>query len=166
MIGRTAKFQTFHDFIDYVVQEISQLNTFKNKSQMDSMTEFKKKIDGALEAFKIQINNLTPKELTAQMLSELEEKFESTLRLYDDRLQDTRVENANYSVGIQKKSEEMSKQMNTLMVTQKYINKKLSKLKNLENFDINEVTETSEKVNKIFDILRDLAFYHPEVKKN
>ena len=112
MIGRTAKFQTFHDFIDYVVQEISQLNTFKNKSQMDSMTEFKKKIDGALEAFKIQINNLTPKELTAQMLSELEEKFESTFRLYDDRLQDTRVENANYSVGIQKKSEEMSKQMN------------------------------------------------------
>ena len=168
VIGKKAKFQTFHEFIDYIIQEISQLNMFKNKSQMDSMSAFKKKIDGVLEAFKIQINNLTPKEITNQMIHEVEEKFESTLKLYDDRLQDTRVENANYSVGIQKKSEEMSKQMNTLMVTQKYINKKLSKLKNLENFDLitNEITETSTKVNKIFDILKDLASFHPEVKKN
>ena len=78
---------------------------------MDSMSAFKKKIDGALDTFKIQINNLTPKEITNQMIHEVEEKFESTLKLYDDRLQDTRVENANYSVGIQKKSEEMIKQM-------------------------------------------------------
>ena len=134
---------------------------------MDSMTEFKKKIDGALDAFKIQINNLTPKEITNQMINDLEKKFENTFKLYDDRLQDTRVENANYSVGIQKKSEEMSKQMNTLTVSQKYINKKLSKLKNLENFDLitNEIIETSEKVNKIFNILKDLASFHPEVKR-
>ena len=168
MIGRTAKFQTFHDFIDYVVQEISQLNTFKNKSQMDSMTEFKKKIDGALEAFKIQINNLTPKELTAQMLSELEEKFESTLRLYDDRLQDTRVENANYSVGIQKKSEEMLKQMSTLLNEQNSINKKIEKIQKFEGYNIlsTEISEINIKINKIFDILRDLASYHPEVKRD
>ena len=56
VIGRKAKFQTFHDFIDFVVQEITQLNIFKNKNQMDSMSSFKKKIDGILETFKIQIN--------------------------------------------------------------------------------------------------------------
>ena len=168
MIGKTAKFQTFHDFIDYVVQEISHLNTFKNKSQMDSMTAFKKKIDGALDAFKIQISNLTPKELTTQMLSELEEKFESTLRLYDDRLQDTRVENANYSVGIQKKSEEMLKQMSTLLNEQNSINKKIEKIQKFEGYNIlsTEISEINIKINKIFDILRDLASYHPEVKRD
>ena len=61
VIGKKAKFQTFHEFIDYIIQEISQLNTFKNKSQMDSMAAFKKKIDGVLEAFKIQINNFNTK---------------------------------------------------------------------------------------------------------
>ena len=61
VIGKKAKFQTFHEFIDYIIQEISQLNTFKNKSQMDSMSAFKKKIDGVLEAFKIQINNFNTK---------------------------------------------------------------------------------------------------------
>ena len=168
MIGKTAKFQTFHDFIDYVVQEISHLNTFKNKSQMDSMTAFKKKIDGALDAFKIQISNLTPKELTTQMISELEEKFESTLRLYDDRLQDTRVENANYSVGIQKKSEEMLKQMSTLLNEQNSINKKIEKIQKFEGYNIlsTEISEINIKINKIFDILRDLASYHPEVKRD
>ena len=35
VIGKTAKFQTFHEFIDYVIQEISQLNIFKKKSQID-----------------------------------------------------------------------------------------------------------------------------------
>ena len=132
------------------------------------MTEFKKKIDGALEAFKIQINNLTPKELTAQMLSELEEKFESTFRLYDDRLQDTRVENANYSVGIQKKSEEMLKQMSTLLNEQNSINKKIEKIQKFEGYNIlsTEISEINIKINKIFDILRDLASYHPEVKRD
>ena len=168
VIGKKAKFPTFHEFIDYVIQEINQLNKFKNKSQMDSMAAFKKKIDGVIDTFKIQINNLTPKEITIQMIKELEEKFESTFKLYDDRLQDARVENANYTVGVQKKFEDMIKQMNTLTVTQKYINKKLSKLKNLENFDLitNEIAETSVRVNKIFDILRDLTSYHPEVKRN
>ena len=59
MIGKTAKFQTFHEFIDYVNQEISQLNLFKNKLSLDSMTSFKKKVDGTLDTFKLVINNLT-----------------------------------------------------------------------------------------------------------
>ncbi len=59
MIGKTAKFQTFHEFIDYVNQEISQLNLFKNKLSFDSMTSFKKKVDGTLDTFKLVINNLT-----------------------------------------------------------------------------------------------------------
>ena len=74
VIGKTAKFQTFHEFIDYVILEISQLNIFKNKSQMDSFTSFKKKIDGALEAFKIQMNNFTPKEITNQLLNDLQDQ--------------------------------------------------------------------------------------------
>ena len=168
IIGKSAKFQTFHEFIDFVVQEISQLNLFKNKSQMDSMTSFKKKIDGIIEAFKIQIHNLTPKEVTYQIVNDLEKKMNNVFKIYDDRLQDTRVENANYSVGIQKKAEEMDKHINSLMAAQKYINKKLEKVEDIENLNvvIEELSGINPKINKIFNILRDLASYHPEVKKN
>ena len=168
IIGKKAKFQTFHEFIDFAIQEITQLNIFKNKSQMDSMSAFKKKIDGVLEAFKIQINNLTPKEVTNQLLSDLEQKMNSIFKLYDERLQDSRAQNANYSIGLQKNMEEMNKQISNFIMTQNFIIKKLEKLQNPEIFNIinNEINEINVKIYKIFDILRDLAAFHPEVKKN
>ena len=168
IIGKKSKFQTFHEFIDFAVQEITQLNIFKNKSQLDSMSAFKKKIDGILDTFKIQINNLTPKEVTNQMLNDLEQRMNSTFKLYDDKLQDSRAENANYSIGLQKNVEEMNNQIANLIMTQNYIDKKLEKLQNPEIFNIisNEIMELSVKINKIYDILRDLAAFHPEVKKN
>ena len=168
VIGKTAKFQTFHEFIDYVILEISQLNIFKNKSQMDSFTSFKKKIDGALEAFKIQMNNLTPKEITNQLLNDLAQKIDSTFKLYDEKLQNIRAENFNYSINIKKKTEEMNKQINNLMIEQNYINKVLKKIQKFEFLNIlnNEITEVNEKINKAFNILRDLSSFHPEVKHN
>ena len=168
VIGKTAKFQTFHEFIDYVILEISQLNIFKNKSQMDSFTSFKKKIDGALEAFKIQMNNLTPKEITNQLLNDLAQKIDSTFKLYDEKLQNIRAENFNYSIAIKKKTEEMNKQINNLMIEQNYINKVLKKIQKFEFLNIlnNEITEVNEKINKAFNILRDLSSFHPEVKHN
>ena len=168
IIGKTAKFQTFHEFIDYVIQEISQLNNFKNKTSLDSIVPFKKKVDGTLEAFKIQINNLTPKEITEQMINDLESKMNSNFKLYNDKLKEARVENAHYSLNIQKKAEEMDKQISNLMLAQNYINKKLEKIQNLENFNFlgSEIISANTKINKIFDILKDLVAFHPDVKKN
>ena len=168
VIGKTAKFQTFHEFIDYVIQEISQLNIFKKKSQIDSMTSFKKKIDGILNAFKIQMNNLMSKEKAKQLINDLEERMNSTFKLYDERLQDARVENANYSIDIQKKAEEMNKQINNLFKAQNYMDKKFEKLQKFELINIlsNEIIETNDKINKAFIILNDLASFHPEVKRN
>ena len=168
VIGKTAKFQTFHEFIDYVILEISQLNIFKNKSQMDSFTSFKKKIDGALEAFKIQMNNFTPKEITNQLLNDLAQKIDSTFKLYDEKLQNIRAENFNYSIATKKKTEEMNKQINNLIIEQNYINKVLKKIQKFEFLNIlnNEITEVNEKINKAFNILRDLSSFHPEVKHN
>ena len=168
VIGKTAKFQTFHEFIDYVILEISQLNIFKNKSQMDSFNSFKKKIDGALEAFKIQMNNFTPKEITNQLLNDLAQKIDSTFKLYDEKLQNIRAENFNYSINIKKKTEEMNKQINNLIIEQNYINKVLKKIQKFEFLNIlnNEITEVNEKINKAFNILRDLSSFHPEVKHN
>ena len=168
MIGKTAKFQTFHEFIDYVNREINQLNLFKNKLSLDSMTSFKKKVDGTLDTFKLLINNLTPKEVTEHMISDLEQKFNSTFKIYDDRLQDTRVENSHYSKGIEKKAEGLDKQIENLKKAHNIIKQKIEQIQNLENFNIlsNELFSTNQRINKIFDILRDLVIYHPDVKRN
>jgi seryl-tRNA synthetase len=44
IIGYSAKFKTFHDFIDYVLKHISDLDLFKEKSIHD-LGPYKKKID-------------------------------------------------------------------------------------------------------------------------
>ena len=63
IIGNSAKFKTYHDFIDYVLTEISQLILFKEKSGLD-IVPFKRKIEQSIDAFKIQMNNFSTKEFT------------------------------------------------------------------------------------------------------
>ena len=168
VIGKKAKFQTFHEFIDYVIFEINQLDIIKKKSQIDLITPFKKKIEGIIETFKIQINNLTPKEVTNQLINDLGQRMDSTFKLYDERIQDTRVENANYTINIQKKVEEMNEQINGLIKKQNYMYKKLEKIQKFEFLNIlsNEIIDVHDKINKAFIILKDLCSFHPEVKNN
>jgi hypothetical protein len=61
----------------------------------------------------------------------------------------------------------MNKQIANLIMAQKYINIKIKKFLNPEIFNIitNEITELNSKINKIYDILRDLVAFHPEVQK-
>jgi len=96
------------------------------------------------------------------------DQFNNALKIYDDRLQDTRVENSYYSKGIEKKAEELDKQIENLKHAHNIIKQKIEQIQNLENFNSlnNELFSTNQKINKIFDILRDLVTYHPDVKKN
>ena len=102
------------------------------------------------------------------MINDLDQKFNNALKIYDDRLQDTRVENSHYSKGIEKKAEELDKQIENLKHAHNIINQKIEQIQNLENFNSlnNELFSTNQKINKIFDILRDLVTYHQDVKKN
>jgi len=56
------------------------------------------------------------------MINDLEQKFNSTFKIYDDRLQYTRVENSHYSKGIEKKAEDFNKQIEHLKHAYNIIN--------------------------------------------
>ena len=45
----------------------------------------------------------------------------SEFKLFDDRIKDTQVENAHFSLEIQKKGEEMDKQIDNLRTAQRYL---------------------------------------------
>ena len=110
IIGTKAKFKNFHAFIDYVIDQISDLITFKEKTN-HTLIPYKKKLESMQEDLKKQMNSIieTNKTYTKEKITEAEEKMQSLIQLYDDRLQDTRVENAHYSIGLEKKAEELSK---------------------------------------------------------
>ena len=88
--------------MDYIIQEIAQLMIFKDKSGLD-LTPYKKKIEQTIESFKLQMNGFSSKEYTDNAVNACEERIKGSLKIFDDRLQDTRVENSHYSFGIKKR---------------------------------------------------------------
>ena len=164
IIGNSCKFSSFHDFMDYVIQELAQLCLFRDKSGLD-LGPFKKKIDTALETLKLQINHFCSKDFVNTTISQSEERIQSLLKIYDDRLQDTRVENSHYSLGLIKKTEEITKKMEKL---RKYQNQLLDAKNNEEIFNTynNEIYSIKSRINKINEIIKELLSYHPSSKAN
>ena len=167
LIGKTAKFKNFHEFMDYVVQEIAKLVIFKEKSGLD-LTPFKRKIDTTLDEFKILIKNFNTKEVTNTLINQAEERMKNLVKIYDDRLQDARVENSHYAFGMQKKAEEMDKKLEILQKMQKNLKKMSEKHQNEDfvNDFYSEISSIKHRINKINEIIKELLSYHPASKNN
>ena len=163
IIGNTCKFKTFHEFMDYVLKEIAQLVIFKDKSGLD-LTPFKRKIDIALDNLRLQMNNFCSKDFLKTSLSQSEEKIQSLLKIYDDRLQDSRVENSHYVCGLKKKTEDIVKQMDILKKYQNQILEVKEKEEIFNNLN-NDIFQMKIKINKMNEIIKELMSYHPTTRK-
>ena len=156
IIGYNGKFKSFHDFMDYVLMQISDLTLFKEKSYLD-LGPYKKKIDDSLEFVKLQVNHIigNANEFTIKSVNDAEQRMRSLVQLYDDRLQDTRVENANYSIGLQKKSEELSRLIENVYEIKKDIYKKLKDEVNDMKTDQKQLMRYFTNYRKQFTLIKD-----------
>ena len=126
IIGGISRHKTFHDFIDYVLTECSQNLTFREKSILD-FKSYKVKLENTIASFNTQINTLlnTTSEFTKTCVKECEERMKSIYNIYDDRLQDARIENANYAIGLEKATEVLKKELENLYVVKKELYEKV-----------------------------------------
>ena len=165
LISKSGKFKSFHEYMDYTVQEIAQLSLFKEKSGLD-LTPFKRKLDTTIAAFKLQMNVFSSKEYVDNLNKKTEENMRNLFKIFDDRLQDTRVENSHYAFGMKKKSEEMESLVEYLKKMQNNLNKKIENQQNDENIYGNEIYHIKNKLHKMNEIIKELLSYHPQSKKN
>ena len=126
IIGGISKYKTFHDLIDYVLAQCSQNLTFREKSIID-LKGYKTKLESTISSFNSQINTLlnTTSEYTKTCVKECEERMKSIYNIYDDRLQDARIENANYAIGLEKATEVLKKELENLYVVKKELYEKV-----------------------------------------
>ena len=180
IIGYSGRFKSFHEFMDYILFQIADLITFKDKSTLD-LVPYKKKIDDSLEYIKLQVNHIinSSNEFTIKRVNDSEQKFKSLMQLYDDRLQDARVENAHYAVGLEKKSEELSGLIKNIYEVKADIYKKLkdeiSNVKGEQKSLLHLFTSYKKEFNSIkgkfiqlSEFIRDVRFrvnIAPDVKK-
>ena len=128
IIGGISKYKTFHDLIDYILTQTSQTLTFREKSILD-FKSYKIKLENIISSFNTQINTLlnTTSEFTKTCVKEAEERMKSIYNIFDDRLQDARIENANYAIGLEKATEVLKKELENLYVVKSELYEKVDK---------------------------------------
>ena len=156
IIGSTAKFKTFHEFIDFTLTQISNLNNFKDKNIAD-LIPYKKKIDNTVDELKIQINSIidSNNKFTLKNVDACEERVKGLISLYDDRLQDTRVENAHYAIGLEKKAEELTKLIQDVETMKKEISTKVENETKSLNSNYESTKQLFYKYKKDFNVIKD-----------
>ena len=97
VIGPKGKYKTFHDFIDYVLQQLAQTAIFRDKNSFD-LSSYKNKLENLIQSFKFQLDNIikSTNQFTIKSVNECEERIKGIFSIYDERLTEVRVENQNY----------------------------------------------------------------------
>ena len=144
IIGGIAKYKTFHDLIDYVLTQCSLNLTFREKNIMD-LKSYKTKIEKYLDIFNNQTNQFlkTTSEYTQSCIKESEEKMKSLFSILEDRLGDTRIENANYSVGMEKLTNTLKKEINNFYLFKNELMQKVDS-------SITDMRKDNSKIFKLF----------------
>ena len=103
IIGNFCKFKTFHDFIDYVINQINILTQFKDKNILD-LQSYKKKLEIIVDSFNLQISNFNQQnsQIINQKINESELKFYEHFKIYDDKIHNIRLENSKYVINSKK----------------------------------------------------------------
>ena len=136
IIGINARFKTFHELIDFILININQLNSFKEKNSMDIKT-YKKKIETLSQNLKVQIESINKNnmEYNNRGLQETENKINNYFEEYNNKLIQVRMENNQYGISLEEKANLLNENF-----------KKIEKLK----FDMEE--KVKYEINKIGDI--------------
>jgi hypothetical protein len=165
IIGKVARFKSFHEFIDYVLDEISQLIVFRDNNCLD-LSGYKKKIDQVLDFLKLQMSNYSSKEYVDKSINNIEEKIQGILKMYDNKLEDILIEHSQYSEGIQKKGEEIDKNMELMKKMNEFINQRIENQHEIYNNYSNELNFVKFKVKKCNEMIKELLTYHPLAQRH
>ena len=142
VIGQGAKFKNFHELLDYLLNNVSNLNLAKEKSVIDIKT-IKKKNDSVLEVIKSQINSnsRTIKEVNKKLTDLFETKSKQLEEGITQKFVDLKMNNNKYANELKDKAEklgEIFKQMEISKVEmEKNVKKEIDRIINIPG-EVNE----------------------------
>jgi len=131
VIGPSCKFKTFHDLLDFFINEIKILSTSREKNMLD-LTSFKKRIETNVQGFKIQLEsfgrsstkfttdnfNKIDKDMNElfhkcnDKIDDIKSKFDEKLRKLDDKIDEIKTKLVKEINEIKDKIESLEKSNN------------------------------------------------------
>ena len=168
LIGPNAKFNNFHEFIDYVLLNLNQLNASKEKNNLD-LKGYKKKLESLIQNLRIQIESIKKNnmEFSSKGLKEIEKKFNEINEEHNFKFIQVRMENSNYAKTLEGKftllndivlqTEKMKKDIEE---TIKYEINKIADISNNINLKFDDYQKEFNSIKKRFIILSDYIQNH------
>ena len=149
IIGLGCKFSTFHDFIDFTLNTLNQLNLAKEKTVID-IKSVKKKYDNTLEILKTQIetNNKSIKEVNKKVLNVLEQRMKLIEEDNVKKFIDVKMDNNKYAVELLDKAEKLNESYKNMEKMKLEIEEKIK-------YEVNRVVNIPSEFNKKFSKIRD-----------
>ena len=132
VIGPSCKFKTFHDFIDFVINEINVLGTIKDKNMMD-LSSFKKKIESSVQGFKMQIESFgrSSTQYTTDSFNRMDKEMNALFHKCDDKIDNI---NSNFDERLIKTDTKIDDAQNKLIIEINEIKDRITSLeKNLKS---------------------------------
>ena len=143
VIGPACKYKSFHDLIDYFINEITGLLKYKERNEVD-LDLYKNRLEGMISGFKLQIENFTKSatQFTKKTVNLAEQKINEKLLKYEDLINSNRIQCCKSCTDLEKKI------IDYKLVNEdnlKNINDKIDKLQKQIYDKINEITKKQNK---------------------
>ena len=90
IIGINSKFPNFHAYIDFVISNINNLNSFKEKMVALDIKNYKNNLDKIMKSYKIQIDSFmnSTKNLNTENLLVCDNKISDLFKLFENKLEE------------------------------------------------------------------------------
>ena len=149
-IGEFCTFKTMRDYIDNNIKEMSSLNQFKNKSDMD-LKEYKTKLESLIKQFTQSLNQFSSQQIAYAngMKKETMKYVDDEIKIINDKVQDLRLENTKEGIRMKEKTEELLKEKENVIALKEELKK------SFKNDSDNLKTEFNNAINNFNEFKRE-----------
>lgn len=120
IIGESFKFKTFHEFIDYIINNISQNNSHKEEVT-HVLYNYKVKLENLNNSIQNKLDNIirSTNYFTTKSINECEQRILEKIKIYDEQIKDLSLANVNNLRNWEKNFLEIKKKIKTFIIGKK-----------------------------------------------
>ena len=166
-IGVNSKFPSFYSFIDYVLNNINNLNAFRDKIAASDFKSYRTKLDIIINNMRNKIDNFvsTSNNFTMAAVEDCEKKFTKIFNGFENKIDGLKKNNSEFSENIENFKEKIKIfELNINKKIQETLNKMKNTMSNMQNNIITR-NNMNENINSIQDIKNILIKMDSNIKE-
>ena len=137
LLGANCKYPTMKSFIESCINQLSQLNTFKDRNTLD-LKSYKDKLEGLVKQFGQQIEGIKAifLDYCKKSVDDCENKFNERIKTTESRIESMRVENGKYAIELKTQCNDLGIQWEKIQKLKEEVYVRFDEEVNIGRFNI------------------------------